>query len=476
LNMLHKLGSLQTRLLVLLLVVISLVWVAAGVLTWANTRHELDELLDAHLAQSAALLVAQQTGSTEASPPEDRRTRRVDDDDDDETEAHRNAPKLSKYAPRVAFQVFHEGALTLHSSNAPEQPMSPQPRGFATVQAADGKAWRVFGARGHEGDVQVFVGEQVQSRQSILWAVLQGVLTPLLYALPALAVLGWLAVRRGLQPLRSLSQALGQRQPQATEPLQMADTPQEIAPVVQSLNALFERIGQMLETERRFTADAAHELRTPIAAIRVQAQVALGAAGDDAQRQQALLRTLEGCDRATHLVAQLLTLSRLEAAGSQSVTVVNLSSIAHRVAATLAHQALTRQQELTLDAPQPGLIAADDTLTGVLVRNLLDNALRYSPEGAKITLRVTNANGRVCLQVDDSGPGLAPADLARLGERFFRALGSAQSGSGLGWSIVRRIAAVQQAQVQVSASGLGGLCVQVDWPVAPDQKSATLSG
>ena len=474
-NLLHKLGSLQTRLLVLLLVVISLVWVAAGVLTWANTRHELDELLDAHLAQSAALLVAQQTGSTEASPPEDRRTRRVDDDDDDETEAHRNAPKLSKYAPRVAFQVFHEGALTLHSSNAPEQPMSPQPRGFATVQAADGKAWRVFGARGHEGDVQVFVGEQVQSRQSILWAVLQGVLTPLLYALPALAVLGWLAVRRGLQPLRSLSQALGQRQPQATEPLQMADTPQEIAPVVQSLNALFERIGQMLETERRFTADAAHELRTPIAAIRVQAQVALGAAGDDAQRQQALLHTLEGCDRATHLVTQLLTLSRLEAAGTPPARAVNLSSIAQSVAATLAHQALTRSQELTLEAPEPGWIAADDTLTGVLVRNLLDNALRYSPDGAKVALCVASAHGQVSLQVDDSGPGLAPTDLARLGERFFRALGSTQSGSGLGWSIVRRIAKVQRAQVQVSASQLGGLCVQVVWPVAPDQKSASVS-
>ncbi len=464
-----RLTSLQARLLALLLVLISAVWISAAGLTWVDTRRELDELLDAHLTQSAALLVAQQTNTDRFDRDHKLRGKRIYDDN------HPDAPALHKYATRVAFQVFHEGDLTLHSSNVPETPMSPQVRGFATVTLPDGESWRVFGAQGNEGDVQVFVGEQMVSRQSILWAVMQGVLMPLLLALPALTLLGWLAVRQGLKPLRSLSRALTRRQPNALEPLVIADTPAEIAPVVRSLNALFERIEGVLEAERRFTADAAHELRTPIAAIRAQAQVALGASRDKAQRELALRYTLEGCDRATHLVAQLLTLSRLDATYSQTpAAVVNVAAIAQRMAANLAPLALTRGQALTLDAPLPALIAADDALTGVLIRNLIDNALRYSPDGAQVSLSVACADGKVALQVDDSGPGLPDAELARLGERFFRSLGTAQSGSGLGWSIVRRIAEVYQAQVKVSRSDPGGLRVQVVWPVAPDQRQAPI--
>ena len=463
-------ASLQTRLLLVLLAVLSGVWILAAVLSWNDTRHELDELLDAHLTQSAALLVAQQTRLADDDDDDDGKkhvneherhkpTRRVVDDDLDQT------PALHKYATRVAFQVFHDGTLALHSGNAPNVPLSGQRRGFDTVTLADGSTWRVFGAQGAEGDVQVFVGEQMQSRKAIVWAMLQGVLTPLLLALPVLAALGWLAVRRGLAPLRALSQGLAQRQPHALEALLLPNAPSEIVPVVQSLNALFERIGQMMAFERRFTADAAHELRTPVAAIRAQAQVALGAGSDDAQRQQALRQTLEGCDRATHLVAQLLTLSRLETPGEKALAgEINLSAIAQRIAADLAPSALARTQQLTLQAPQACTITADDSLTGVLIRNLLDNALRYSPNGAQVSVTVHCLQSQVLLQVDDSGPGVSAADLARLGERFFRVLGTDQSGSGLGWSIVRRIARLHNLRLQVDRSpALGGLRVQVSW-------------
>ena len=454
---LPPLKSLQARLLALLLVMVTGVWLGAAVLTWVDASDELDDLLDGHLAQSAALLVAQQTGhdpevSDDASP--------VAKDDQQP-----GAPALHKYAPRVAFQVFHEGKLTLRSVNAGTAAMSNKLRGFDTVRLPDGSQWRVFAAQGREGDVQVFVGEQTSSRNAILWAVLQGVLMPLAYALPLLAIVGWLAVRRGLAPLRQLSQALAQRQPQALEPVVLDDVPAEIEPVVHSLNALFERIDHMLASERRFTADAAHELRTPIAAIRTQAQVALGAGTDHAQRDRALRVTLEGCDRATHLVEQLLTLSRLEASSTSAPTgVVNVSAVAQRVAADLALTALARGQTLELEAPVACHIVADDMLTSVLVRNLLDNALRYSPEGARVSLSVSCTGGQVTLQVDDSGAGLAPAEMNRLGERFYRVLGSTQTGSGLGWSIVRRIAAVYTAQVSTGRSELlGGLRVTVRW-------------
>jgi len=232
----------------------------------------------------------------------------------------------------------------------------------------------------------------------------------------------------------------------------------------------------MVASERRFTADAAHELRTPIAAIRMQAQVALAAGGDTASRAHALQYTLAGCDRATHLVEQLLTLSRLESsAAGAPAGMVDVGVVAQRVAADLAMTALGRGQELVLEAPQPCWITADDTLTSVLVRNLLDNAMRYSPPGAQVRVAVHCADKQVCLEVDDSGPGLSESDMAKLGERFFRVLGSEQTGSGLGWSIVRRIAAVYQAQVAVQRSQrLGGLRVTVCW--SRQQPSETIPG
>lgn len=454
-TLMPRLKSLQARLLTLLLVMVTLVWLGAAVLTWLDARDELDELLDGHLAQSAALLIAQQTGHGREEFLADKH---IED-----------APPLHKYAPRVAFQVFHEGELTLRSANVGNTPLSGKLKGFETVRLPDGTQWRVFAAQGNEGDVRVFVGEQTSFRRAILWAVLQGVLMPLLYALPLLAVVGWLAVRNGLAPLRHLSRALAKRQPQAIVPVLLENPPSEIEPVVQSLNALFERIGNMMAAERRFTADAAHELRTPIAAIRTQAQVALGAGDDPEQRNRSLRYTLEGCDRATHLVDQLLTLSRLEASSTPApVSRVNLCAITQRVASELAMTALQRHQVLELDAPVACFICADEILTSVLVRNLLDNALRYSPDGAKVGLSVRCTSNQVVLQVDDSGPGLPETDLARLGERFYRVLGTEQTGSGLGWSIVRRIARVYAADVNAGRSGLlGGLCVKVQWSAAP---------
>jgi signal transduction histidine kinase len=189
---------------------------------------------------------------------------------DDEVAAH-----------QVAFQVFHEGRLALRSANAPALPMVDSGErfltGFKTVQI-DGIAWRVFAAHGAERDVQVYVGEQVTSRASILWAILRSTLWPMLVALPLLALAAWWAVHRGVAPLRRLGHTLAQRQPHALQPVIVDRAPSEMTPMLDALNGLLERIAGLLESERRFTADAAHELRTPIAAIRTQAQVALGEA------------------------------------------------------------------------------------------------------------------------------------------------------------------------------------------------------
>ena len=210
-KLLLRLKSLQARLLVLLLGLVTLVWLGAAVMTWVDARHELDELLDGHLAQAAALLVVQQTRS-----------------DADDHDGVADAPTLHKYAPKVAFQVFHEGQLVMRSSNVGLTPMSPLASGFATVRLAKDAEWRVFATRGIESDVQVFVGEQTSSRSSILWAVLSGLLLPLMVALPLLALGGWWVVRLGLAPLRQLSQLLTQRRPQALEPVVLTDLPSEL--------------------------------------------------------------------------------------------------------------------------------------------------------------------------------------------------------------------------------------------------------
>lgn len=444
--------SLQARVLALVLASVTAVWLAAAAITWWEAHDELDELLDGHLAQAAALLIVRQ----------------VDDIEDAEDDAGIEAPTLHRHAPKVAFQIFHEGRLVARSANAPAAPMSTLRSGFATPKLG-GERWRVFAAHGRARDVQVYVGEELDSRASILEGLLTGLVGPMLVALPLMALLLWWSVRRGLLPLRRLSRVIAEREPSALQPIAAdaagEDTPAEIAPLISALNDLFARIAALLESERRFTADAAHELRTPIAAIRAQAQVAQVAGHDDAARAQALAATLAGCDRATRLVEQLLTLARLESSDQGPRDTVDLAVVAREVLAELAPAALARGQSIELEAEGPLPVRGNTTLLAVLLRNLADNALRYGGDGVRVVVSLAREADRVVLRVDDSGPGLSDEQRSHLGERFFRVLGTAAPGSGLGWSIVRRIAAVHGAQVETARSeALGGLAVRVGFP------------
>ena len=427
----------------LVLGLVTLVWISTALLTWFDTRHELEELLDSHLAQAAAVLVAQQ----------------YDADD----ERHVDAPRLHRYATTVAFQVFHDGGLALHSANAPRTPLvdlGAGGGGFHRVRR-NGVAWRVFVTRGRERDITVLVGERLDSRDAILWAVLGSASWPLLLAMPLLALGVWWAVRRGVAPLHRLGRQLSQRRPQALEALALDSTDRELLPLLDALNGLFARIDALMGVERRFTADAAHELRTPIAAIRAQAQVAL-AEGDDELRRHALNATIAGCDRAARLIDQLLTLSRIESSGVLVTAAVDLAALTQRVVGELAPRSIAKAQTIEFDAAAPALITGDETLLAVLLRNLVDNAIRYSPRGARIVVAVRGAGAEVELDIDDSGPGLDEVARQRLGERFFRVGASEESGSGLGWSIVRRIAEAHGLRLEAQSPGkLGGLGVRV---------------
>jgi two-component system sensor histidine kinase QseC len=372
-----------------------------------------------------------------------------------------NEPVLSKFADRVAYQVFDDGRLVMASSNVGNTPLSSRLEGFETVTREHGQKWRVYSEAGRDKDARIYVAERIESRDEILRAVLRGFLPPLTIALPLLLIGLWWNVRSGLQPLQRLRQALLKRDTQTLTPVRLPETPQEVQPMLDALNDLLQRLAQRMETERRFTADAAHELRTPIAAIRAQAQVALTSASDDALRQQALQDTLLGCDRASRVVEQLLTLARVEGPQDVASKPFRLDQLAQQVMADLTPDALRRSQTLELLAPEPLQVNGQSTLWQILLRNLIDNALRYCPDGAVVRIHAQRLDAsHVQVTVEDSGAGLSSADMARLGERFFRVLGTEATGSGLGWSIVRHIASLQQVDVQLGKStGLGGLQV-----------------
>ena len=429
-------ASLSRRLLLLSLAAVAVVWAAAAIFAVTRVRHEAGELLDAHLVQAAAMLHA-----------------RIGEDVDESELEH--APELHRYARGLAFQVWEDGRkLRLHSANAPDTRLSPQDRGFSDVESG-GRSWRVFSSLDREGRVLVQVAEERRARDRITSGVAGALLLPMVVGLPVLGLLIVLALRSGLKPLVALGREVAARDPDNLKPLDAA-VPREVAPLVEGLNALFERRGRSIEHERRFNADAAHELRTPLAAVRAQAEVALGAAGD-AERAHALRQVLAGCDRAARLVDQMLTLARLDpqrtlAGGARFA----LAAAARDAVAAIAPAGLARGVEVGLEAA-PAQVVGDPALVAILLRNLLDNAIRHSPAGASVDVRVRAAEGGAEVVVADQGPGVPPEERERLGERFHTVPGGGEPGSGLGLSIVRRIAELHRAELAFGepASGRG---------------------
>lgn len=421
--------SLRQRLLLLVLGVVALVWLGAAAFTYRDARHELDELLDAHLAQAATLLIAQSAHEL----------------DDMETE---HAPLLHKYSSNIAFQVWEEGEeLKLHSSNAPSVPLGGNSTGFSDAEIA-GQHWRVFTIWDNSGDLLIHVAELADMRADLAREITGNLLLPLWAALPVLAGLLWWVIAASLRPLVKLTQAVASRQPDNLAPLDVA-VPREVTPLIERLNHLFARIGKLIENERRFTADAAHELRTPVAGIKAQLQVAQGAS-DAAERNRALTNALTGCNRATHLIEQLLTLARLESVDTAVLQTCSLQKLAAGVIAEVAPAAVAAGVELVLLEGEDVAVNGLPALLQVMLRNLLDNAIRYTPAGTQVEVEIGKQAGRAYLRVSDNGPGLPAEEREKISQRFYRALGTAASGSGLGLSIVQRIAAIHQAQMTVA--------------------------
>ncbi len=437
--------SLKRHILTMALSAIALVWLAAAAFTYVDARRELNEVLDAHLAQASTLLVAQATHELEEI----------------ETE-HGSLPH--KYSLQVAFQIWQDGnRLRLHSANAPNEPLASQEGGFSNV-IIGGQHWRVFSTWDDTHTWLIHVAEKTDVRDELARGIAANLLWPLWIALPLLGMLLWIAVRGGLRPLTRLTREVAQRAPDNLAPLDATATPLEVTPLIKRLNQLFTRIGSTLENERRFTADAAHELRTPVAAIKAQAQVAQGATSDD-ERSHALASAIAGCDRATHLIEQLLTLAHLENVAADALESSALRALTAGVMAEIAPAALDRGVQLELSDGEEVIVNGLPTLLTIMLRNLVNNAVRHTPTGTTVRVEVFALQGKPCISICDDGLGLPAEELEKISQRFYRPLGTTASGSGLGLSIVRRIAELHHAQLSFSSGETkSGLKVTIIFP------------
>lgn len=462
--------SLRLRLITFIAFVTLVVWAIAAFLSYRDTRHEIDGLFDAHLAESARAILTQaehegHEGSALArSKKEDKhKHKRKEKDDDDDDDDHRSSRKRDGvfFEKRLKFQIWDaRGNMVLNSRSSP--PFAKTEPGYSSL-VVRGQDLRVYSAWNADHSLNVQVAESTASRAFIAARSVRSVLTPIVLMLVPLIVLLAFVIEVAIRPIQRLSRQIDQRSPEDLTAVTMDGLPREIRSTVAALNRLFIRVSTTLERERRFTADAAHELRTPLAAIKIQAQVA-AREKDQALRQHALEGVAKGVDRVAHLVEQLLTLARLDPDVSIPLVDVALDDVVRGVLQLLAPQAVAKSIEVSLEASEAHLFASK-ALMEILVRNLVDNAIRYTPMGGRVDCRIERTDRSVVLTVCDTGSGLGQEEREQLGQPFSRLSRPSGEGSGLGISIVKRIVELHAAHIAFKSRDDGhGLLVQVVFP------------
>ena len=444
--------SIRRALLFPLLAGLAAIGVLASGATYVAARLEIGELLDLQLKQLANstriddLLRGRQPGfDLRAEPSGDGVT-------------------------DLVTQIWdRDGVLVYWSRPGLGLPVPVTP-GYATVHV-DHRDWRIYTLV--QGTHALQVAQAEDEREAIATKTALRTLFPFIVLIPVFGLMIWYAVGRGLRPLFAMSQAVAKRQPDALAPLSERNLPQELQPLAGSLNALLARLDSALGAQRRFTADAAHELRTPLAALKLQLDVARRA-NDQTARIAAYDDLNAGVERASHLVDQLLTLARIEpeALATRAVD-CDLAAIAK--AAIVARGALAAEKhiDLGLARESPAPVRGDPAALAILLSNLLDNALRYTPAGGKIDVAVDANDGRALLTVVDNGPGIPEEERERVFDRFFRGADNRELGSGLGLSIVKRIADAHHAAIELGTPEHGsGLLVTVRFPSS--QEIATI--
>lgn len=444
-------GSIRARLLLSLLATLAGVAALVGGLTYRNVLHETEALFDYQLRQMALSLRDQ----GEINP--------------------NDAAALNDEDLDFVVQIWRIDGRSVYASRAHRALPTQAVLGLAEVKV-DGERWRSFGVAARDRVIQV--AQPVRIRQGLAADAALRSLLPLGLAAPLLAAALWWLIAHSLRPLERVAHQVREQDAAALSPLPAAGLPDEVAPLVQALNALLDRLGLAWAGQRAFVADAAHELRSPLTALKLQAQVLRrlqAEGGEESRRREALDALIAGVDRAGRLVEQLLTLARSEpGAPTQPLQPVALGPLLRQVLAdSAAPLAASRGSQVRLDADDSLTVPGDAAALSVLVRNLVDNALRYTPPGGQVQLTLVATPAGPRLTVDDSGPGIPAAERERVFERFVRGAAAADAtGSGLGLAIVRSIARRHGARVALADSPLGGLRVTLDFSAQPGNDAA----
>ena len=433
-------ASIRTRLLITLLAIATSVSLLAGWLTYRQALAESATLFDYQLRQMALSLRSQVAAAQPIVVPPDQ-------------------------GPSDFVVQTWDAFDTIVYRSRPGLPVIDRPVvGYVDLDF-EGQPWRMYGLQTLDGVIQV--AQPVPVRDELARSSALRVVWPVLLLVPILGLAIVLVVRSGLLPLKRLAVEVQHRDANSLAPVDTAQLPQEVAPLVQELNRLLARLDRAFSTQRAFIADAAHELRSPLTAVRLQLQL-LDRATDESAAREARGHLGEAVDRAAHLIEQLLTLARNEPRDALSeLRRIPLEGPAAEAIADTHALAQSRHIELELQSQSGAQVMGDPAALRTLTRNLVDNAVRYTPEGGRVRVTITTSHSGATLEVTDTGPGIPEADRARAFDRFYRRAAAPEGGSGLGLAIVKAIAERHAATVTLAEAPGGGLRVSVAFPAPP---------
>jgi two-component system, OmpR family, sensor histidine kinase QseC len=361
---------------------------------------------------------------------------------------------------KFIFQVWDKHGHLLISDGS-NLLLKDIPLGFSD-QMIKGNDWRAYATLDAKTQIKIIVAELYNLRRELADNIARSNANILLITYPLFGLLVWFIISLALRSITRVTSEISNRASTFLEPVQLTQIPHEIKPLVAELNQLFIRLKLAFERNKRFAADAAHELRTPLAALKTHAQIALKS-DNEADRTKALQRVIESVNRSSHVVAQLLTLSRLgEEEALTDVRPLDLHKLATEIIAYIAPQALEKNIEIELGpSPYKPMVMGNDTAIGILIRNIVDNAIRYTPPNGGVKVEIIDTGKRIILRVTDTGTGIPVELRERVFERFYRILGNKASGSGLGLAIVNQISSLHHASIHL-ATPSNGLGLQFD--------------
>ena len=450
--MTEKHYSLRIHLLRLISIPIILAGLVIGGLALAFTYQEIDEVYDAQLAQSAKLLL-----QLTQDQLEDKRKHGVT--------LGMEKPDFSHlYEKKISFRIWAKETLVTESASAGIFGDKPASLGFSTHNIGD-NSWRFFVTPDDDSDLLIEVAENKDIRTELIQQILSSLFIPALIFLPVILGFVWLGTSRSLKPVISLSQQVNRRGAQDLTPLGTNDISREILPFIDALNRMLLRLDRTLQHEREFTDNAAHELRTPLAAMKTQTQVLLKKAAHMPECKEELGNLLASIDRASRLVDQLLVFARLQNM-NDAMEQVDLSAQVEDILRDMFHMLDERQQRLDVHVEQGLKLRGSPSALGILIRNLVDNASKYSPPNGHIAVRAGRKNGNIILTVSDEGPGIPEVLHEKVFDRFYRINKGQGTGSGLGLAMVKWIADMHQAGISMENTAPHGLVIKVDFAAA----------